>query len=172
MGYRHAGNGFHLGDSQDSQIRLPLVEPKHRVMIGAVTVGNPCLACDLMEQAAQRAPIYGRSGVDPEPDDPTRPWSMTRRTQWVFRRRDSHRKKSMLHRLSFIGPMKASHEGPSHDIFIQGYGKGLGYLLGNFGAPINPEIIIDMYGQMPYARNIEEVFKNEIRYRNYESRPL
>jgi hypothetical protein len=36
MGYRHARDGLHRVDSQNSQIRFPLVEPKHRVMIGAL----------------------------------------------------------------------------------------------------------------------------------------
>ena len=58
-------------DSQDSQIRLPLVELKHGIMIGAKTLGQPFSACGLMEQAAQRSPIDCRSQVDTEPDNPT-----------------------------------------------------------------------------------------------------
>ena len=41
-------------------------------MIGAEPLGQPFSACGVMEQAAQRSPLYGRSLVDPEPDDPTR----------------------------------------------------------------------------------------------------
>ena len=72
VGHRHAGKGFNLVDSQNSQIRLPLVEPKHGVMIGAEPLGQSFSACGLMEQTAQRYAIHGRGRVDPEPDDPTR----------------------------------------------------------------------------------------------------
>ena len=58
-------------DSQNSQIRLPLVEPKDGVMIGAETLGQPVSACGLIKQAAQRSSIDGRSRVNPKPNDPT-----------------------------------------------------------------------------------------------------
>jgi hypothetical protein len=64
--------GFDLMNSQDSEIGLPLVEPKYGVMIGAETMGHPCSAGGLMEEAAQRAPIHRRSRVDSKPDDPAR----------------------------------------------------------------------------------------------------
>ena len=65
------GNRFDLVDSQNSQIRLPLVEPKHGIMIGAETLGESFSAGGLMEQAAQRSSIHRRGRVDPEADDPT-----------------------------------------------------------------------------------------------------
>ena len=58
-------------DSQNSQIRLPLMKPKDRIMSRAQTMGHPFSACGLMEEAAQRSPIHRRSRVDPKPNNPT-----------------------------------------------------------------------------------------------------
>jgi len=51
---------------------LPLVKPKHRVMVGAELLRPPFSACNLMEWATQRPPIYRRGGVNPETNDSTR----------------------------------------------------------------------------------------------------
>ena len=48
------------------------MELKYGVMIGAETMGNPCLADGLLERAALRIAIDGRSRVDFEPDNSTR----------------------------------------------------------------------------------------------------
>jgi hypothetical protein len=52
VGHRHAGTGLNFVDSQNSQIRLPLVEPKHGIMIGAERLGESFSVGGLMEQAA------------------------------------------------------------------------------------------------------------------------
>ena len=45
-------------------------------------------------------------------------WSITTRTQHVLRVADSHRKRSQLHKLSFVWPRNVSQEGPA-DIWLR-----------------------------------------------------
>jgi len=117
-------------------------------MIGAETLGQPCLACDLMEQAAQRSPIHCRSGVDPEPDDPTSALVHDDQHPMGLKSKGLTPKKinalqAILHRANEGQPrgsagsvrLRVGGEDPSHDIFIQGSGQGLGDRLGNLGAP-------------------------------------
>ena len=54
----------------------------------------------------------------------------------------------MLHRLSFMWPMKDSHENPSHDVFIQRDGKALGNLLGNLGTPKSRIAALHVQGEL------------------------
>jgi hypothetical protein len=117
-------------------------------MIGAEPMGQPFSACGLMEQTAQRSPIHGRSRVDPEPDDPTcalvhddeDPISFESEG---FTPEEIHAPQAILcvakerqprGSVGLVGSIVRG-EGPSHDIFLDGNRKGLGYLFGNFDAP-------------------------------------
>ena len=72
MRHWHMRYCFDLMNSQDSEIGLPLVEPKYGVMIGAESVRNRIATHYLMKKAAECSPIDGRSWVDSKPDDPAR----------------------------------------------------------------------------------------------------
>ena len=100
-----------------------------------------------MEQAAQRSSIHSRSGVDSEADDSTRalvhddedPMGLESEG---FTPEEIHAPQAILCVAEESQPrgaiglvrVKVGGEDPSHDIFIDRQGKGLGYLLGNFGA--------------------------------------
>jgi len=117
-------------------------------MIGAETLEQPFSACGLLEQAAQRSPIHGRSRVDLEPDDPTSALVHDDEVPMGFESKgltpeEIDAPQTVFHvanegqpggSLAPLWPVVGG-EDPSDDIFIERQGKGFGYLLGNFGAP-------------------------------------
>ncbi len=135
-------------ESQNSQIRLPLMESKDGVMIGAKPIGHLCSAGGLMEEATQCSPIHGWSRVDPEPDNPTR--ALIRHDEDPMGRESKGLTPKEVDTPQAVlrlpqkgksgGPTirlwaKVRYEDSPNDIFIEREGKGFGYVFNNFGAP-------------------------------------
>jgi hypothetical protein len=135
-------------DAQNSQIRLPLMKPKDRIMIRAQTMGHPFSACGLMEEAAQRSPIHRRSRVDPKPDNPTRALVHHDEDPMRFESKGLTPKEIYTPQTIFCltnegkpgGPTiplwaKVRYENSPDHVFIEREGKSFGYVFSNFGAP-------------------------------------
>src|SRR5262249_4644285 len=91
---------------QNSKVRLPFMKPVQRIVIGADVLRQTCTSYRLLEHSTECQAI-DNSPLDPESDDSS--CVLVHDDQHPI---DSQRNKSRLQRLSFIWPMKVSHEGP------------------------------------------------------------
>src|SRR5690242_3036866 len=111
MGKRHVRNRLDFRHLEYSKIGSPLVESIQRIMIRADVLGQALPAHRSMNIPHSATP----STMPPwTPTPMTRRvnWSITTRTQCVFKVADSHRNKSQLHKLSFMWPRNVSQDGP------------------------------------------------------------
>src|SRR5262249_14472600 len=96
---------------QNSKVRLPLMKPVQRIVIGADVPRQTCTSYRLLEHSTECQAI-DNPALDPESDDSPCVLVHYDQHQYVCNAIDSQRNKSRLQRLSFIWPMNVSHEGP------------------------------------------------------------
>ena len=112
MRNRRVRNRFDLLDREDAQVGEPAVKAKQRIVVGANVLRCrlwPAVARLNIRQAETPSMLADST---PKPTMRRVKTSMTSITQWLRRRIDSQRKRSMLQRLSLAWAINASQEGP------------------------------------------------------------
>src|SRR5215469_11356013 len=107
----NVGDGLDFCHVQYPEVGLPLVEPIKRIVIGTEEVRHPASPSNGAVEHPTKCDTIDRPDMDAEANDPARVLIHDHQDP-VRNMADSHRKRSMLQRLSLMWPRNVSQEEP------------------------------------------------------------